>query len=205
MSLESLLVRHRRLALASTLGIIVLALAVSTRYLHHSISGPAFLVAWWLGNTMLLFLVFAFLRRDNVRRQPMATGRIVAIVPAYEQSTKDLAACVHSILDQRGVVVDQVHVVDDGSTSQPVEPFLHPGSAGTARRTAVGTPRPATCSTGSARTTGISFWSSTPTTCSRSTRWRASCGRSPGPGSWRRSARSSPAPPGRTCSPGSPT
>ncbi|GIM93502.1 glycosyltransferase [Paractinoplanes toevensis] len=126
MSPESLLVRRGWPALAPTGGILVLVLAVATGYLHHSISGPAFLVVWWLGNTMLLFFVLAYLRSGNVRRLPMASGRIVAIVPAYEQTAEDLAACVRSILDQRGVTVEEVHVVDDGSTRQPVKPFSHP-------------------------------------------------------------------------------
>ncbi|GIF24119.1 hyaluronan synthase [Actinoplanes tereljensis] len=126
MSPESLLVRRGWMFLAPALGILVLVLAVATRYLHHSISGPAFLIAWWFGNTTLLFFILTFLKAGRVRHQPMVTGRIVAIVPAYEQTSEDLAACVWSILDQRGIAVDEVHVVDDGSVRHPVEPFAHP-------------------------------------------------------------------------------
>ncbi|MEU4239175.1 glycosyltransferase [Actinoplanes sp. NPDC026619] len=126
MSPESFFVRRGWLALAPILGTIALVLAVATRYVHHLISGPAILAAWWIGNAMLLLFVLAFLKGRRIRRQPMATGRIVAIVAAHEQDTDDLTACIWSILNQRGVEVDEVHVVDDGSTQRPVQPFAHP-------------------------------------------------------------------------------
>lgn len=55
-----------------------------------------------------------------------AAARVVVIVSAHEPDPDDLHDCVTSVLDQRGLVVDEVHVVDDGSTLRPVRPFSHP-------------------------------------------------------------------------------
>ncbi|MCU7722227.1 glycosyltransferase [Actinoplanes sp. KI2] len=117
--------RHGRLTYAPIAGIVLLALVMATRYIYHVISDPAALGVWWIGNAALLFLVYTFFKNGRVRPQPTATGRIVAIVPAHEQDDDDLNACVWSILNQRGVVVKEVHVVDDGSTELPVRPFSH--------------------------------------------------------------------------------
>jgi hypothetical protein len=120
------LARHRRIAYASTAGITVLTLAVVTRYVYHVITAPAALAVWCIGNATLLYCVYTLYRRGRFRHLPVATGRIVAIVPAHEQDTGDLHACIWSILNQRGAEVEEVHVVDDGSTRRPVEPFAHP-------------------------------------------------------------------------------
>jgi hypothetical protein len=118
--------RYGRLTYAPIAGIVVLAVAAATWCVHRSISNPIMLAAWWAGTATLLFWVYAFFRNGRSRPRRMATGRIVAIVPAYEQDPEDLHACVRSILDQHGVVVGEVHVVDDGSTERPVQPFSHP-------------------------------------------------------------------------------
>jgi hypothetical protein len=118
--------RHGRLTYAPIAGVVVLALVVATRYIDNVLSDPAVLAVWWIGNAALLFCLYAFFKNGRVRPQPMPAGRIVAIVPAYERDTDELHACVWSILNQRGAVVDEVHVVDDGSTRQPVQPFSHP-------------------------------------------------------------------------------
>lgn len=58
--------------------------------------------------------------------RPVPGGRVVAIVPAFEETPEALNRCIQSILDQTGVVVTEIHVVDDGSTKHPVQPWSHP-------------------------------------------------------------------------------
>lgn len=111
---------------ASVTGIAVLVLAAATWYVHQWVTDPVALAYWWAGNGLLLLCAYAFLTGNRDRRRPTPPGRIVAVVPAFEQNSADLHACVRSILDQEGVVVDEVHVVDHGSVHRPVQPFDHP-------------------------------------------------------------------------------
>jgi hyaluronan synthase len=125
-SLGGFLARQGRLSFAPIAGVVLLALVVATLYIHRRIADPGVLAVWWIGGAALLFGVYTFFKNGQIRPRPMAAGRIVAIVPAFEQDEDDLHACISSILDQRGAVVDEVHVVDDGSTRRPVQPFPHP-------------------------------------------------------------------------------
>jgi glycosyltransferase involved in cell wall biosynthesis len=125
-SLESLFTRHGRLTFTPIAGIVVIAQVVATMCVHQLTSNTAVLAIWWIGNARLLISVGAFFKGGRVPAQPIAPGRIVAIVTAYEHGADDLRACISSILEQGDVEVDEVHVVDDGSTLRPVEPFAHP-------------------------------------------------------------------------------
>jgi cellulose synthase/poly-beta-1,6-N-acetylglucosamine synthase-like glycosyltransferase len=95
-------------------------------YVYHRITDPVVLAVWWIGNATLLFCVVAYLRGRRREARPMAGGRTVAIVTAHEHDADDLHACIWSVLNQRGVVIDEVHVVDAGSVRRPVRPFAHP-------------------------------------------------------------------------------
>jgi len=126
MSVDHFLARHRRIAYATITAVLVPVLAVATRCVYRLVADPAVLAVWWIGIATLSIRVYAFLRGRRADPGPPAIGRIVAIVPAYEQDPGDLHACVWSILNQRGVVVEEVHIVDNGSTGRPVQPFPHP-------------------------------------------------------------------------------
>ncbi|MGX6604574.1 glycosyltransferase family 2 protein [Micromonosporaceae bacterium Da 78-11] len=115
--------RAGRLFGSAIMGVVLVAL---TYVLHDRMRDPVVVGGWWISNIILLFGMVAFVRGRRFQRLPVAPGRIVAIVPAYEQSPADLRACVWSILNQRNVVVDEIHVVDDGSTRHPVQPFGNP-------------------------------------------------------------------------------
>ncbi|GAA0535796.1 hypothetical protein GCM10010172_16350 [Paractinoplanes ferrugineus] len=114
-----------RLAYGPIAGTVVLGLIFATVLLRHLVPEPAGLGGWLIGSATLSLCVHAALGR-GARVKPMASGPIVAIVSAHEQTTTDLHACVWSILNQRGVEVQEVHVVDAGSTHHPVQPFSHP-------------------------------------------------------------------------------
>ncbi|WP_436536035.1 acyltransferase family protein [Actinoplanes sp. HUAS TT8] len=56
--------------------------------------------------------------------QPLPDGRIIAVVPAYNEKHELLHGAIKSLLNGT-VVPDVIHVVDDGSAS-PLPPFSHP-------------------------------------------------------------------------------
>jgi glycosyltransferase involved in cell wall biosynthesis len=118
--------RPGRLIYTPIAGILAVVLFVATRYVYRQVTDPAALAVWWIGIATLLFCGLTFFRGGRARPPLNTSGRVVAIVTAHERETGELHACVWSILDQRGVVVGEVHVVDDGSTERPIQPFAHP-------------------------------------------------------------------------------
>jgi hyaluronan synthase len=60
----------------------------------------------------------------SFRHLSPANGRVIAIVPAYNEDTELLHAAVRSLTNQT-ILPDEIHVMDDGSVF-PVEPFDHP-------------------------------------------------------------------------------
>ncbi|WP_160165840.1 acyltransferase family protein [Actinoplanes sp. OR16] len=59
-----------------------------------------------------------------LRRRPLPEGRVIAVVPAYNEKPDLLHGAIRSLLNGT-VVPDVIHVVDDGSAS-PLPPFSHP-------------------------------------------------------------------------------
>ncbi|GAA3449614.1 acyltransferase family protein [Dactylosporangium matsuzakiense] len=58
------------------------------------------------------------------RRQPLPLGRVIAVVPAYNENVELLHSAIRSLLNGT-VVPDVIHVVDDGSAT-PLPSFSHP-------------------------------------------------------------------------------
>ncbi|WP_250009573.1 glycosyltransferase [Actinoplanes sp. M2I2] len=123
---ENPLTRRGRRLLVAVAGILFLALVAATWYAYGKGADPVLLTYCWVGSGTLIHFLYAITRDRRFEHLPVAAGRMVAVVPAYEQDHDDLRACIWSILNQRGVVVDEVHVVDDGSIHRPVDPFPHP-------------------------------------------------------------------------------
>ena len=74
---------------------------------------------------LLYFLGFALAGLNGRHRQgAIPPGRVIAVVPAYNEEPELLHACVRSLLNGT-LVPDVIHVVDDGSAS-PLPPFEHP-------------------------------------------------------------------------------
>jgi hyaluronan synthase len=73
--------------------------------------------------TVLLF-VFAARGFDRHRDAEPVNGRIIAVIPTYNEADKDLHAAIQALLDST-IVPDHIHVVDDGSDT-PATPFIHP-------------------------------------------------------------------------------
>ena len=72
---------------------------------------------------VLIWLLALACRSEPWRHLEPATGRIVAVVPAYNEDPSGLRACLDALLTG-SVVPDVVHVVDDGS-DPPLEPYRH--------------------------------------------------------------------------------
>lgn len=94
---------------------------------HVAYSPPAAFnvaVAFYLFATgVLVWLLALACRREDWWTLEPAEGRIVAVVPAYNEDPYTLRACLDALLSG-SVVPDVVHVVDDGSV-QPIEPYQH--------------------------------------------------------------------------------
>lgn len=61
---------------------------------------------------------------DYTENLPIPEGKIVAVIPAYNENPEILRETIHAMLNNT-IVPDVIHVVDDGSVI-PVETFEHP-------------------------------------------------------------------------------
>jgi hyaluronan synthase len=105
--------------------VVVAALAAATVVVHHQSKSPILTAYWWLGALVIALCLVSFLKGRSFTHLPVAQGRTVAIIPAYEEPTGNLHRTVLSLLNQTHPV-DEIHVIDDGSVQHPVEPFSHP-------------------------------------------------------------------------------
>ncbi len=94
-------------------------------HLHLTDRPLGFADAFFIAAALMILLTMVLAARGrSFRDNPIAQGRIVAIVPAYNEDQATLYACIESLL--AGVLrPDVIHVVDDGSRV-PVVPFDHP-------------------------------------------------------------------------------
>ncbi|MGW3152724.1 glycosyltransferase family 2 protein [Streptomyces sp. NPDC001089] len=117
--------RRSRLT-ACVLGAVGVAAWAATYHLALGDSDRHFLTALYLFDAVLIVFYIASLEANThwARRQP-ATGRVVAVVPAFEEEPQLLRAALDALLRQT-YPVDEIHVMDDGSADNPVRPFQHP-------------------------------------------------------------------------------
>lgn len=107
-------------AIAAFLAYVVWA-HVTWGFALESLALEAFFVV--MAALILMFMLSAVYWRSFTHLPP-APGRVLAIVPSYNEGAELIHAVVHSLLRQT-VVPDQIHVVDDGS-AVPLETFDHP-------------------------------------------------------------------------------
>jgi hyaluronan synthase len=103
-----------------------LAAVAATTLLLYTGSGhdPAVLAFWAFTAGVLLWGVLAHVTdRNPTARLPVAAGRVLAIVPAYNETSHAVHATVRALLAQ--TVPCDIVVIDDGSVV-PVEAFGHP-------------------------------------------------------------------------------
>jgi hyaluronan synthase len=75
-------------------------------------------------SAMVVVMLILSANGKSFRHLPVAPGKVVALVPAYNENPYTLHACVWSLLNGT-VVPDAIHVVDDGS-AYPCAAFDHP-------------------------------------------------------------------------------
>ncbi|MFJ6540544.1 glycosyltransferase [Streptomyces sp. NPDC091385] len=117
--------RLSRLA-ACVLGAVGVAVWAATYHLALGDSGRRFLTGMYLFDAgLIVFYISSLELNAHWGRRRTATGRVVAIVPAYEEEPDLLNAAIAALLRQT-FPITEIHVMDDGSTKHPVQPFLHP-------------------------------------------------------------------------------
>jgi len=104
--------------------LVVVLLIVTALTAAELTKDPVLAFYWVLNAAMISVCLVAFLNERRFSNFPVARGRTIAIVPAYNEPSHKLDACVRSLLAQT-VPIDKIVVVDDGS-ARIVEPFYHP-------------------------------------------------------------------------------
>jgi cellulose synthase/poly-beta-1,6-N-acetylglucosamine synthase-like glycosyltransferase len=85
----------------------------------------AVLISYWIfGAALIATCLLAFSKGRKFVNLPIARGRTIAIIPAYNEPKDKLYACVRSLMVQT-VMIDKIVVIDDGS-AEPVVPFYAP-------------------------------------------------------------------------------
>ena len=98
----------------------------ATAYMVARMAANAVLISYWIfGAALIAICLLAFVRGRKFVNFPIARGRTIAIIPAYNEPQEKLHACVRSLLAQT-VKLDKIIVMDDGS-AEPVVPFDAPG------------------------------------------------------------------------------
>ena len=104
---------------------VVVVLLVATALVAAELTKDPVLALYWVFNAaMISVCLVAFLNERRFSNFPVARGRTIAIVPAYNEPPRKLEACVRSLLAQT-VPIDMIVVVDDGS-ARLIEPFYDP-------------------------------------------------------------------------------
>jgi len=108
-----------------TIGFSIPILAAAA-FLVVRLASSVVLVGYWIfGAALIAVCLLAFVRGRKFVNFPIARGRTIAIIPAYNEPPDKLYACVRSLMAQT-VPVDKIIVMDDGS-AEPVVPFAAPG------------------------------------------------------------------------------
>ena len=112
-----------RIAHLAVIAVVVAALAGVTVLVHRQTDDAVLIGYWWFGALIIVFCLGAFFVGRRHQHRPVAAGRVLAIVPAYNEDQTNLIACVQSLLAQ--TIPCDIEVIDDGSRA-PVLPFEHP-------------------------------------------------------------------------------
>jgi glycosyl transferase family 2 len=105
------------------IAIVIMALEVVTFVVNQQTDDRLLIGYWCFGALVIVFCLVAFHFGRRHLNRPPAPGRVLCIIPAYNEVPENLAGCVRSILAQT-IPVD-VEVIDDGS-GVPIMPFEHP-------------------------------------------------------------------------------
>jgi cellulose synthase/poly-beta-1,6-N-acetylglucosamine synthase-like glycosyltransferase len=112
-----------RLIHLAVIGAVITSLEVVTYVVYRQTDDPLLIGYWLFGALVIVFCLVAFHFGRRHLDRPIAPGRVLCIIPAYNEDQENLVSCVRSILAQT-VPVD-IEVIDDGS-GVPILPFEHP-------------------------------------------------------------------------------
>lgn len=108
--------------------LVIVAVAVSllgvTVVVFEQTTDPVMVGYWLLGSSVIIACLLAFVIGRRYVDNPLAPGRILCIVPAYNENPAGLNATVTALLNQT-IPVDIV-VIDDGSQIPVVPSIEHP-------------------------------------------------------------------------------
>jgi len=104
-------------ALAATVALVVGFHAAHARALQLNVAVAFYVVC----ATVLIWFLALACRREPWRDLEPALGRVVAVIPAYNEDPALLRACVDALL-AGSRIPDEIHVVDDGS-DPPLERY----------------------------------------------------------------------------------
>jgi hyaluronan synthase len=112
-----------RLVHLAVIGAVIVVLEAATYEVLRQTDDPILIGYWLFGSLVIAFCLIAFYFGRRYLNRPPAPGRVLCIIPAYNEDQESLVGCVRSILAQT-VPVD-VEVIDDGS-GVPILPFEDP-------------------------------------------------------------------------------
>ena len=112
----------RQLSRAAVSAIAICVLVAVTVLVHHQTDDLILLTYWYLGASVISACLIAFVVGRRYKDNPVAQGRVLCIVPSYNEDPGGLHGTVKALLAQT-VPVDIV-VIDDGSVV-PVTPTVH--------------------------------------------------------------------------------
>lgn len=113
--------KMKRLLIVAFQVIMVLA---TTAVISQRTSDWRLLGYWCLCAGVIIFCMVSVIVPRKFTHLPPAPGRVLAIIPAYNESQEAINGTVWSLLNQTREVAE-IHIMDDGSTT-PLIPFEHP-------------------------------------------------------------------------------
>lgn len=116
--------RHGKAGQTAVVTLVVVALAAVTVIVHHQTNNVILLAYWWLGALVLATCLISYVIGRRYTHLAPATGKVLAIIPAYNETEEALAKTVRALLNQTRPP-DKIVVIDDGS-AVAVRGFPHP-------------------------------------------------------------------------------
>ena len=109
---------------SAIVALVIATLAAVTVVVHSQTSSVILLVYWYLGGSVVAACLVSYVVGRRYVKLPIAPGRVLCIVPSYNEEPDALEKCVRSILQQT-IPVDIV-VIDDGSHVPVVPSTMDP-------------------------------------------------------------------------------
>jgi hyaluronan synthase len=105
-------------------GFVIAVLAGVTVLVHRQTGDVIMIAYWYFGVSIIIGCLVSFVIGRRYTKNPIAPGRVLCIVPAYNEDAEGLRKTVAALLRQT-VPVDIV-VIDDGSQVRVVPSVIHP-------------------------------------------------------------------------------